>query len=412
MQCKSCGTTSQEAYDFCPNCGEYIKHQSEHRLHLPKLHMPHMPHMPQPQLPYAEPRKSEADIERALAPASTPTIPAVPSNDNGHPLPALSQTLVPAEGIVLTRSFAQPLQPKPRDPFWAYASAIIFMAVWVFAMLLGFGAAGLYQGLQDRARIVLNSATEHKEKGKAYLQQGNRELAIAELEEARRLYPKDAEVAQLLASLQPKLELITEPQPTPTLTPLSQTDILGSAMAEAREYYEGKDYDGAVSVLEGLHRVEPGYRRDEVEEMLFNSYVNLARQYLAEERWEEAVQRFDKALAVRNNDSLLLERYLASQYLRGLSAWGADWQRAVESFAAIVKINPKYLDSYARLYQARVAFGDYLFSRGSPCSAAGQYAAALELGANAQVQQKSNEASAACSASLASPPVATPPPTR
>ncbi|TMC51557.1 MAG: hypothetical protein E6J26_09660, partial [Chloroflexi bacterium] len=172
-------------------------------------------------------------------------------------------------------------------------------------------------------------------KALAYLQQGNLELAIVELTEARRLNPSDPEIAALIAQLQtPVPQTTPTPAPSATVNTVSQAEALATAFAEASKAYTAKDFETALSALENLRRNNPDYHRSEVEEMLYNAYVGLARQYLTDKRFEEAVQRFDKALAIRQSAPLLTERNLAANYFRGLSARGADWSRAIDAFAA------------------------------------------------------------------------------
>lgn len=139
--------------------------------------------------------------------------------------------------------------------------------------------------------------------------------------------------------------------------------------------------------------------------MLYNSYLTLARQYLKDQRFEEGVQRFDKALAIRPSDSVLSERNLAANYFRGLSARGADWSRAIDAFTAVVQGDPKYYDAYSLLYEARVQYGDVLVQRNDPCRAAEQYAAAIVMGVTADLQSKQAAASAACTAIASGTPV-------
>ena len=313
--------------------------------------------------------------------------------------------LAPAHATSVPRTLTR------RDPFPAYAGAIIFMAIWLMAMLIGFGAAGVYQGMQDRTRNVLDSSLQHKEQGKAYIKEGNIELALVELKYARQLNPKDREIVDLLASLLPTPAARTAgstsgtptPIPTPTLTKVSQDEVLGVALADAHKAFAAKDYDAALLTLEGLRRVEPGYRKAEIDDMLYTSYLSLARTYLSDERWEEAIQKFDKALAIRRSDDVALERQLAADYERGLTSWQADWKRAVESFAEIVRINPTYLDARARLYEALVAYGDYLMDQGSPCLAVDQYTTASAMGSTAQLEGKRSQAVSACATGVSNP---------
>lgn len=301
------------------------------------------------------------------------------------------------------RRFARPLKRKGRLP--AYAGALVFMGVWLFVILIGSSAAGVFQGLQDREQSAITSSAEHKAKALAYLQQGNLELAIVELTEARRLNPNDPEIAALIAQLQtPVPQTTPTPAPSATANTVSQAEALATAFAEASKAYTAKDFETALSALENLRRNNPDYHRSEVEEMLYNAYVGLARQYLTDKRFEEAVQRFDKALAIRQSAALLTERNLAANYFRGLSARGADWSRAIDAFAAVVRVDPKYYDAYTYLYEARVQYGDVLVARNSPCQAAEQYAAAIVMGVNAELQSKQAAATAACNATAGATP--------
>ena len=175
------------------------------------------------------------------------------------------------------------------------------------------------------------------------------------------------------------------------------------AFGDAQKAFDAKDYEAALVTLEGLRRVEPGYRKAEIDDMLYTSYLSLARSYLTQERWEESIQKFDKALAIRKSDEIALERELAAAYERGLTSWQADWKRAVDSFAEIVRINPSYLDARARLYESTVAYGDYLMDQGTPCQAVDQYAAAIAMGSTAQLEGKRTQAASACASGGGNP---------
>lgn len=466
MQCNSCGTTVQGKYDFCPNCGAYIKHPSEHRLHVPTLPRPHFGHKAA-----AKSSSAPARIANETTPASN-SLPVVPARaDAPPPIPeaALSaaaeqgprpETPAAADRPALPEVAAQPVLAQPptsatpaalpalrpaarastagraavsntrnrtisrsslkttrvrrRDGMPTIAAMAIFMGVWLLALMIGFGVAGAYQGLQDRDRIALNTAQQHKDAAKAYLKDGNVELAYQELRYAQQFNPNDKEIKDLLASLQKQSAPAAagQPLPTPTLSQVSQDEVLGAAFAQAKDAYGKQDYETASGMLDGLRRVQPDYKKTEVEQMLYTANLTLARQYLKDERWEEAVQRFDKALAIRKDDNVQLERYLASNYLRGLSAWSADWKRAVESFSEIVRINPDYMDSRSRLYQAYVAYGDYLMDRGGGCLAIDAYAGALGMNASAANQSKYSGAVAACQSGGGVPPTPAPGATR
>lgn len=486
MHCKACGAMSRGTYDFCPKCGAYLKDQSQTGLRVPtqppqqKTDTPaankpiSSASLPKPagavtpqtlpaQTPTVNPSPETTPPTPIAAPSSAaqsqPTLPIVKKTKNGQapskpqlPVaanqattsqPRLTTPAARTSGSSLKLPAKRPVatlnQPRqqiifrpintPRswreDPFWLYASMIIFMALWLVAIVVGFGTAGVYQGLQDRTRADIALASEYKQKGKEYVVQGNMELAIAALTEARKRNPKDAEVAQLLASLE--AQRAAEPTPTPAPPPdvVKEAENVPSepaqpavSLAEARQWYQTKDYENAIVALETLRLLDKTNQK-EIEEMLFNAYVSLARVYLGEERWEEAIQKFDRALSIRKSNDLELERYLTALYLRGISSWSADWKRATEAFAEIVRINSEYRDAFNRLYQARVAYGDQLMERSNaPCLAELQYAAALALSNTVMAQAKLEQAKVACAANpvvvtgTPIPPVGNAPPPR
>ena len=309
-----------------------------------------------------------------------------------------------AKADAVERSFATPLKPSRRIP--VLAGVVVVLGVWLLAVLIGFGAAGAFQGMQDREQNAISASAEHKAKAKSYLEQGNLELAIVELTEARRLNPNDPEIAALIAQLQtPPARPTTTAVPTPTTSTVAQADALNTALADARSAYDAKDYETAVSKLESLRRSDPTFHKSDVEDMLYNAYLSLARQYISDKRFEEGVQRFDKALAIRSSDSVLRERNLAANYFRGTSARGADWSIAIDAFSAVVRVDPKYFDALALLYDARIQYGDVLVQRNAPCQAADQYAAAIIMGVNADLQSKQAAAAAACTAIASGTPV-------
>src|SRR5512141_2680077 len=92
MQCNSCGTTVEGKYDFCPNCGAYIKHPSEHRLHVPTLPRPHFGHTAA-----TKPNATSPAAAQEATPASS-SLPVVAARaDAPPPVPesALSAALAP-----------------------------------------------------------------------------------------------------------------------------------------------------------------------------------------------------------------------------------------------------------------------------------------------------------------------------
>src|ERR1700694_5476089 len=91
MLCNACGVNSQGKYDFCPNCGAYIKHQSHHRFHIPKFTRPDTattgkatPNPPEPGTP-GKPGvgpTQTGDVRRGAASTPGPVTPG-PAGANG-----------------------------------------------------------------------------------------------------------------------------------------------------------------------------------------------------------------------------------------------------------------------------------------------------------------------------------------
>src|SRR5712692_9299833 len=119
MQCKTCGKTSQGKYDFCPHCGAYIKHQSEHRLSVRKFHKPQRADVRHESGDSVSPNAADEQIPEPQA-AATANKNGSAAN-NGHAVRSPSTALIaPVNPKALTRSFARPLHPKRRDPFLTY----------------------------------------------------------------------------------------------------------------------------------------------------------------------------------------------------------------------------------------------------------------------------------------------------
>ncbi len=340
MICNNCGAEIENGAPFCPECGE-----------------------------------------------ETVIVQAPLVHENAVPFAAPQEVIIEQRGL----------------PGWAW---LLFSFLLALCLLLGFltaGLMGVYNGLRERGDLNRQTAVEHYDRGLAHLEAGERELAIAEFEQALRLYPGYPEAQQKLREARAQIQ--TEPTPT------SETvqDAAGALYEQAQSLYEQAKWEEAAAKLAQLHSLDPLYKAQEVGTMLFSCYYSRGVELVDEDRLEEALRSFDKALEVRPGDpDALKQRKLASLYLTGLGYWKADWAKTVENFAELYQTQPDYKDAKQRLYEAYVNYGDYLAEQDAWCSATRQYAGAMNIDPNQDIVNKQAEAERICQTAPPAPAVPTP----
>jgi len=252
---------------------------------------------------------------------------------------------------------------------------------------------GVYQGMRDRERLDHLAAAEHFQKGLAHLERGDYELAIAELESSLRLDPDNQEAQSKIEEA--KSHLLAAPTPTSVV-------ILDTAAAHFRNGLSLRDrslWDEAIAELETAFSLDPSYRQQEVQDLLFECYYNSGIQLSATGRMEEALLRWDKALTIRPGDAETSRlKELVSLYLAGMGFWQADWELAIESFGLLYDMQPDYRDVAQRLHDAHVGYGDQLSDEQDWCGAQTQYEQALAIHESTEVSGKRDDAANRCAA--------------
>lgn len=346
MYCEQCGTQLPAGALVCPHCGHEVGIRMGHEVQ-------HQPPLPPP---FSE-----------------------------EPVGEESVTAAPGRGC------------------GRWAMLLGLMVGFVLLFVVGLGIVGVYQGLQDRNRINRAAAVEHYNKGLAAMAQGNYELAEAEFELAVSLNPGHSEAAAKLLKVRALLQGGSTPTP----------ELLGERLTvlynEARQAYNRQDWSVVISRLEEIISLDPAFERDDVRRLLFDAYRASGLQLVEQDRLEEAIRRFDRALELRPGDvDVLTHRQFASLYLTGLSYWGADWERAIEAFRTLYGVQPEYKDTRRRLIDAYVTYGDVLFNKGDYCKAHDQYQQALGMAPDPRVSAKRDDAAIQCAS--ATPPPGTPGP--
>jgi hypothetical protein len=288
-----------------------------------------------------------------------------------------------------TAPAAEPAEGRARGCRSSLAVAgIAFVVVLVIG---GLALAAVYQGMRDRTSIQSGTALEHYTRGEAHLAEERYELAIAEFEQALRLDPSMVEAADRLAEVQALLAAL--PTPTSILQRIGEEaywDEMQSALA-------GQNWARALELADQIVSIDPQYRRQELDQVLYEAAYQLGLQYVQESRMEDAVRLFDRALALRPDSAQAsLAQSMAKLYMDGLRYVGADWATAIDRLSMLFAIDPDYRDVRARLRQAYVAYAEQLTARDDWCLAALHYRRAEELAPSADTSALAQEATERC----------------
>lgn len=168
--------------------------------------------------------------------------------------------------------------------------------------------------------------------------------------------------------------------------------------ARAVALFDESRWQEAIQRLTLVQATQPDYRREELEQRLFVSYIELARTVIAEGNLEEAVQLFDKALELQPNDTLVREeRFMTAHYVDVKTYWGADWSRVIGLLVDLYLVDPDYRDVRFLLQRAHVEQGE-VFAHGEEwCAAAASYTSAIAVLDWLDLRGRRDELTALCS---------------
>ena len=273
----------------------------------------------------------------------------------------------------------------------------IVMALLSFGMIGGMAFAGWRVGWEHgtaererRAQATVDSAVRQ---AMAMLEAGQDERALAFLEGARRLRPADPTVEAALAEARRRIAA----RLTPTAIPSSV--LLEEVFQAAQEAYARDDLPRAVELLMQIRNRDPDFRSREVVSMLRDAALRYGMRLLEgqEERLAEGLFYLDQAARLGPLPPEASAAYrMAPLYVAARDYWGVNWPEAIRRFQEIYALNPGYRDTARRLFQAHVAYGDLLRTKGEGCPAEIEYQAALRLFADPEVQKKAQEMGTLC----------------
>lgn len=266
-------------------------------------------------------------------------------------------------------------------------AALLVCVVGAVAIPSGLGVLVGYQELQERNH---EAAIIHFNRGLGYLAENYPELARHEFETALK-YDSAYEPARQ------KLEALREPSRSGTPDAPQADRVAAALFDEARNLIAQKEWSDAITRLEQLRTLNANYRQVEVNNLLYEAYVNAGKAAVASGQIEIARERFESALMIRNDDAAVRrQRDLAVLYLEGQQAVGYNWQTAVQKFSALYQQDPNYDDVKKRLWDAHVQYGDKACKEGAWALAQREYDGALALMNDPQLAQKRAQVQRIC----------------
>ncbi|MHB1354943.1 MAG: hypothetical protein ACYCZF_03085 [Anaerolineae bacterium] len=289
-----------------------------------------------------------------------------------------------------TTSQEEPATTRPRYTLTLLAIAVAIISV---AGIVALGISSFSLGLRDRALASSDLAAQHYLVGVDHLTHGEYDLAIAEFQLVLRLQADFPDAQTKLARAQQALQVEQVPTLVATVTamPLSQN------IADIEQSFARQDWTTVIELGEAFLTDHPDYQSDRLIPMLFTAYKTAGDLAVEEDRLSEAIRLFDRALAIIPDDpTVTTSRQQAALYLAASSYWGADWQRAIDTFAQLVNLDINYRDAFQRLYQAHVEYADDSANNGDWCLAASEYALANQLIDSSDIQDKQVTAEVNC----------------
>lgn len=275
----------------------------------------------------------------------------------------------------------------------AAVTAFLFIAllVCVVGAVVVPGGLGLLVGYRELQEQNHQAAITHFNRGLSYLAEKYPELARSEFEIALKYDPNFEPARQKLEALP------TTPAENNAGTAAQQGRIAQAMLDEARTFIAQRQWSDAIVRLEQLRTLNPDFETRQVNDLLYQAYVNAGQAAVTAGQIEIARGRFESALAIRGDDAQVKrQRDLAVLYLEGQQAFGYNWQTAVSKFTALYQQDPNYADVKQRLYEAHIEYGDRACKEGAWALAQREYDAALAMMYDVQLAQKRAQVQTLC----------------
>lgn len=284
------------------------------------------------------------------------------------------------------------------------ALTALLIVLLIYALVAGLAIRGAQQSAEStRAAGISAEISVQLQRAATDISTGNRRLAAQRLAYVLTQTPGFPGLAATYRAIAVSATPSVTPSPSPTRTP-TPTVSPEDAFAEAQAAYQQEDWELAISKLRYVQVLDRYHRPEEVRQMLYDAYLNCGMDLLYSDQLGEALFYLDEAEKLRPlPTNAVEERDKAVRYLRALSYWGVDWGQAIQELEPLTYGTIGYRDVFARLIEAHVTYGDIWAEVEEWCPAAEQYAEAVRLMYDAEVEERRSEAALQCTSATPTP---------
>lgn len=300
--------------------------------------------------------------------------------------------IVESAPLLVSTQPTQPVRPSSSARWLSSTTLLIALfACGLVALITASAVGGIVTGLRDREGDRQAQADKYYQEGSANLTAGKLQLAKADFEYVLKIAPNYPGARDQLAQVQAQMTV----KPTPTFAAIvSATQQLFETGQAA---YQSKNWQTAIDVLSQVRTIDPAYQHAQVDAMLYDAATTYGLQLLKQDRLEEGITYLEQAAYLKplSADAAQQVQY-ARMYITARDYWNANWEEAINLFKQLYQVAPGYRDTFARLVDAYIQYGEERTRAGDPCAAQTQFEEALTLRPTADLQTKAAKAKQDC----------------
>lgn len=283
-------------------------------------------------------------------------------------------------------------EKKSWNAFPRWLAALVVVLVIVIGVLSGYGS-GMAQRYDARSTQVSGQLADQFVRGMEALDAGQYDLAKTYFDYIMGEDPNYPGVQTAYTELLLRMQISPTPTytPTPTITPTPDLRGAEEIFNSARQALANSDWDGAITNLDNLRKIDMHYRAAEVDGMYYTALrMRGISKILTTDCQAINLEGgiFDLSLAERFGplDGLAAGlRTDARLYIIGASYWDQDWDQAQYYFYQVMALVPNLADSSCmtateRWRYATIKVAERLLAAGDVCGAEAQFTDAFSIG--------------------------------
>lgn len=298
--------------------------------------------------------------------------------------------------------------------------ALGLVLVIVSVVLATYLVVAFFAYESGRAEAVRQAATTRQEQISRQLELaeqdlagGNSGMALTRVEYVLSLDPENERALALQTEGQTIQATQTDLQPTaepveveePVEEPGDATEIEPlPELQTIRRLTAAERWEEALPLLVSFRQMHPDYERQQTDELLYDTLVNLGLNYVNTEKIELGLNYFSQAERLGSLPQEALDyRLWADLYLQGIAYVGVNYEIAAGYFRDLCAAAPFFQSSCARLHEALVGYGDQLAYNLDWCPAASVYQEAWRQRTTDALDSKLAQAREGCASATAVP---------